>query len=375
MQTHQKTTRLARRAMARAGFTLVELLVGITIIALLAALLLSGLTRAVERARSTAAQQAVNTLVLGATQFENDFGFYPPLVHDGVVISNNDDLRRPGTEIDGQFQDGPLVAIDTGDIQFERLVVWSEGTDLSFFRRRSGDQSDPVQLPDGGEWDDDLAWSDIRYSKFALPFYLAGVGGKRLDGVAGPGFARPQSNGLFVGVGYPVGSTRDRYEPVVDPDKGSFKQVIGYSESLEYLEHATPEPGTIEPTDSEVAFLDPWGRAYRYYRWEPGRFESGRLVVENTLDLNIPPVLLDPNLYAEVRNDLNMAGEIDLTSGNAELRSARFAVVSAGTDGLFGTEPIERIARALRVDEPTALTAQVQLRGLVMEDNLVGLGK
>lgn len=377
MQMHPKTALARSAGTTQAGFTLVELLVGISIIGLLAALLISGLSRAVQRARSASAQQSVNALVLGVQQFENDFGFYPPLVHDGAVISNGNDDRRPSVEIDGRIQDGPLVAIDNGDIQFERLVVWSEGDDLSFFRRRSGDSSDTVELTEGGEWDDDTAWGDLRYSKYALPFYLSGVGGKRLDGVAGPGFARPQTNGLFVGVGYPVGSTRDRYDPFIDGDKGSLKQVIGYFEAEEFLEHDSTEPGTIMPSDAEVAFLDPWGRAYRYYRWESGRLDNGRLVVETTLDLNIPPVLIDPVLYAELRNtsDPAEAAEIDLTGDSADLRSARFAIVSAGADGLFGTEPTDEIARVLRLTEPTGLENKAELRKLAMEDNVVGLGK
>ncbi|MEM9373149.1 MAG: prepilin-type N-terminal cleavage/methylation domain-containing protein [Planctomycetota bacterium] len=372
---------LSRTGVAHAGFTLIELLVGITIIALLAALLISGLSRAVQRARSTGAQQSVDALVLAVTQFENEFGFYPPLVHDGAVISDGENARRPSVEIDGEVRDGPLVSIDTGDIRFERLVVWSEGEDLAFFRRRTGEPSgsDPVEITSGGEWDDDTAWSDLRYSKYALAFYLSGVGGKRLDGVTGPGFARPQSNGLFVGVGYPVGSTRDRYDPVIDADTGSLRQVTGYFERLEFLEHDSAEPGTPMPTDAEVAFVDPWGRAYRYYRWEPGRLEDGRLVVETTLDLNIPPVLVDAEIYAEIRNDPSNASDdrtdTDLTSDDAELRSARFAIVSAGADGFFGTEPIEEIARGFRERVPTTIEGKVSLRDRAMADNIVGLGK
>ncbi len=379
MPRHPKSAEHRPSRVPRAGFTLIELLVGITIIALLAALLISGLSRAVERARSTTAQQSIDALVLGVTQFKNDFGFYPPLVHDGAPISDGDDLRRPFVQIEGQQRDGPLVEIDSGDIQFERLVVWAEGEDSAFFRRREGGVNDRVELTQGGEWDDDRAWSDIRYSKFALPFYLSGVGGKRLDGVAGPGFARPQANGLFIGVGYPVGSTRDRYEPVVDADTGSLKQVIGYFEQLEYAEHESAVPGTVMPTDAEVAFLDPWGRAVRYYRWEAGRLVNGRLVVESTLDLNIPPVLVDPAVYAGVQNNPNNAVDDsianDLTGGDPELRSARFAIVSAGPDGLFGTEAIEDIAAALREAEPASLEGKADLRAKAMEDNVVGLGK
>lgn len=363
---------LFRTCRARA-FTLIELMVAITIILVLMALLLSGIARAVGRAREVGGQRAVETLTLGITQFENEFGFAPPLVHDGAVMTMGDPTRRPAAST----EDGPVVEMNAGQLTWEQLVVWLEGSraDSDILRRRTGVGADGVELIGGGVWDDDGAWDDIRYSKYALPYYLGGVGGKRLDGVAGPGMARPQADGLFVGVGYPVGSTRDRYPPMVDADKGSLKTAIGYFEPEEYPEHGQAAPASPMPTDSEVAYIDPWGRALRYYRWEPGRLSGGRLVVENTLDLNIPPVLLNPEVYGAVRNDPSTARDIDLTSGNAELKAARYAVVSAGPDGLFGTEPTDELARRLRRPTPTTLEEKMALRKLAWENNIVGLGK
>lgn len=377
MPMHEKTSRISRCRPERRAFTLIELLVSVAIVALIVALLLSGVSRVIQRAKSLSGQRAIDTLVLGVDQFESEFGFLPPLVHDGEVISQNMDDLRPAVSSGETPVDGPVEEVSVGDIQYERLVVWSEGDDFNFFRRRSGSGSDDVELPQGGVWNDDRAWSDVRYSKFSLPYYLGGIGGKRLDGVNGPGSARPQSNGLFVGVGYPVGSTRDRYDPVVDPDATSLKQTIGYFEAAEYPEHDGTAPAMPMPPDSHAAFVDPWGRAIRYYRWETGRLvDDRRLVVESTLDLNIPPVLLDPIVYAEGQNDpANVEDDnIDLTSGNTELRGARYAIVSAGPDGLFGTEPIEDIARKLRRTVPTELDAKASLRAEAMEDNLVGLG-
>ncbi|MFK7883815.1 MAG: type II secretion system protein [Phycisphaerales bacterium] len=371
MPQRQKTSRKIRPA-----FTLIELLVVVAIIALLISLLLAGVSRVISRAKSLSGQRAVDTLVLGVEQFQTEFGFLPPLVHDGEVISQGMNERRPSVLPGEPSVDGPVEEIMVGDLSYEKLVVWAEGDDFDFFRRREGMSNDGVELPNGSQWDNDQAWDDLRYSKYSLSYYLGGVGSKRLDGVAGPGFARPQENGLFVGVGYPVGSTRDRYDPVVSPETESMRQSVGYFESLEYLEHDGVVPSMPTPPDSHVAFIDPWGRAIRYYRWEPGRLVGGRLVVESTLDLNIPPVLLDPQLYAAALNDpliVESAG-IDLSSGNTQLRGARYAIVSAGPDGLFGTEPIEQIAQELRRSEPTDLDGIAALRASAREDNLVGLG-
>lgn len=359
---------------AKSGFTLIELLVTIAIIGVLAALLLAGVSKAVARARATSAARSVDALVLGVRQFDDQFGFLPPLVHDGVVISDGSPGFRPLTPIDGQRRDGPVVDVTVGNILFKQLVVWSEGADSSFFRRRTGTGGDAVELPSGGVWNDDSAWDDRRYSKYGLAYYLTGVGDKDLDGVRGPGLARPQSNGLFVGVGYPVGSSRDRYEPVIEGDTDSMRLITGYFDPDEYGEHGFATPTGFQPPDTHVAFTDPWGRAIRYYRWEPGRLVNGQFVVETTLDLNIPAVLLDPSQYAAVGNDPNRAKSIDLTGGNAELRAARFAIVSAGPDGLFGTEPTDVLADRLGRSRPTTLDDKIALRKRAWQDNIVGLG-
>jgi len=359
------------------AFSLIEILVSIVIIALLAALLLSGIARATVRARVLTAERGVDALVLGVRQFEDQFGFLPPLVHDGEVISQGDNARRPFiAQVEPQIDDGPLAERVTTGFRWEQLVVWSEGEDLDFFRRRSGRGADQIELvPGGPAWNDDEAWDDLRYSKFSLPYYLGGVGGVLLDGVQGPGMARPRADGNWEGVwrGTPA---RDRYDPVIDGEKSSLKLVFGYFEPAEYAEHGETAPTNVTPPDSHAAYVDPWGRAYRYYRWERGRYVGRRLVTETTLDLNIPPVLIDPVAMAAIRNDPANARTLPggLTGDNAELRGARYAIVSAGPNKLFGNEPIDEIARVLREPVPTSLDGQAAMRKSAWDDNIVGLG-
>ncbi|MGV6813827.1 MAG: type II secretion system protein [Phycisphaerales bacterium] len=369
----------------RFGFTLIELMVVISIIALIAALLITGLNQASKSAKRSASQRSAAAIAQAVTQFEIEFGFLPPLVHDGVSISAGDDAYRP-LKIDGNVsQDGPLFEQAGGAYTYRTVIAWSDGLDFDFFRRRNGTGADTINLSRGGSWDDDGAWEDRRYSKYALAYYLTGILDKDVDGVRGPGFARPIVDGTFLGIGYPVGASRDRYEPLMDVDRRGARLSTDYVEPNEFPEHLLdhsdpPDPNTIYNGYQEyqrnglVAIVDSFGNAFRYYRWEPGRFVNGQLVVENQLDLNLPPVLIDPVVLAKVQNDVARLDEADLTGGDTKLRDARFAIVSAGPNGLFGTEDIKTLSDEMGVAEPTTLEDIAKLRQEAWLDNAVEVG-
>ncbi|MBL4591840.1 MAG: type II secretion system protein [Phycisphaerales bacterium] len=361
----------------RSAFTLVELLVVISIIGVLVGVLLVGLTRALNSAKKAASEQSTSALAQAVVQFRSEFGFLPPLVHDGLVISGGDPNYQPLANLGSSQEDGPVIDIGIGNANPDIVLVWSEGFDRNFFRRRTGNPGDAIELPSGGgEWDDVGVWDDRRYSKFSLAYYIGGVLGKTIDGREGAGSARPLEDGSFEGVGYPVGSSRDRYDPTMDVDRRGVRIRVGYGHIDEYVEHGQPAPGTLTPDDFNTALVDSFGNAYRYYRWEHGRFVPGAgFVVENALDMNIPPILIDPVLYTKIRNSVTEAIKVDLTSGNTKLRNARFAVVGAGPDGLFGVEAIETIADALGVPVPTTSDEMGKLRKRVWDDNSVEVGK
>lgn len=372
----------------RIGFTLVELLVVISIIALIMGLVISGLNRATKTAKRAAGQRSAAAIAQAVEQFRNEFGFLPPLIHDGKCVSANDDAYRPLLNDLSVSEDGPVLEQTGGPYTFKTMVVWSEGLDYDFFRRRAGidTPNDQIKLATGTGWDDDGAWEDRRYSKYSLAYYLTGVLDKDVDGVRGPGLARPNDDGTFVGVGYPIGSARDRYEPTIDVDRRGVRIALDYIEPNEYPEHdlansVVPERATIVGDYEQyqrgalVALVDAFGNAYRYYRWEQGRFLNGQLVVERSLDLNLPPVLIDPLLLAQLMNDETTGIDLDLTGGDVKLRDARFAIVSAGPDGLFGTENIQTIADVLRDEVPTDLEAIATMRHRVWVDNAVEVGQ
>jgi len=368
----------------RGAFTLIELLVVIALIAVLLTLVLSGLNRASKTARRTASQRSAAALAQAVDQFKKEFGFLPPLVHDGMPMSGGSDTYRPEIFRSGDMQkDGPTFQSNDPNVTYDykTLVVWNEGLDFSFFTGRPG--------PYAGTWNSSDAWNDRRYSKYSLAYYLTGVLNKDVDGVRGPGMARPIIDGTFLGVGYPVGSVRDKFEPFMDVERRGARIVGDYVEPKEIPEHdGNANPIQLDSYDSVIAsyedyqkptlfaIVDGFGNAYRYYRWEQGKLVGGRLVVESEIDLNIPPVLIDPVEYELVRN---MASNLENSNVNyigedSSLRSARYAIVSAGPDGFFGTEHIETIANFLGADVPGDDTGKAEMRRKVWADNAYEVG-
>ncbi len=394
MHTHKShPERLGNPAAQSRAFSLLELVVVTALIVLLITFLASALGRASISARQTASQRSAEAIAVAVEHFRLEFGFLPPLVHDGEIINANGDfypwdvIANGLSSDDGPLKDGP----NSVTYAYKTLVVWSEGADFSFFRRRdSNDAADPVDIPGAGSWDIESAWDDRRYSRYALAYYLTGALPRSADGVAGQGMARPMANGGFANVGYPVGSTRDRYQPTIDTNRAGIKVRAGYARPIEIAEHDASitdfdslSPDMVydlyanEDQDLLVALVDNFGTAYRYYRWESGRYNNNRrLVVESTLDLNIPPILLNPLTLVELENNDTDAQEYDLTEGNLELRNARFAIVGAGADGLFGTEPIDYLVSQLSRRDPEGDPEEIaRLRQRAMDDNVIALGK
>jgi prepilin-type N-terminal cleavage/methylation domain-containing protein len=366
----------------RRGFTLIELLVVFVITLVLLTLVLSGLNRATKAGRRASTQESVSSLAKAVDQFKQEFGFLPPLVHDGMPVSAGDSAFRPADFLTGgSLDDGPTFLVTDGPYEYQTLVVWNEGVDAEFFRGRNNGG------PYESGWDEDQAWNDRRYSKYSLAFYLTGVLDKNVDGVRGPGMTRPIVDGSFLGVGYPVGSVRETYEPLMDTERRGAQIVNGYVEPKEVVEHdnsgTVGDAGSVRSMyedyqrDQLFSFVDSFGTAFRYYRWEPGRLVGLQRVINSELDLNIPPVLIDPVEYEKVQNNaMNLErADVSFIGDNTELRDARYAVVSAGPDGYFGTEAIETIAEFLGAPVPSSSEDAAQLRRQVWADNLFEVGR
>lgn len=373
------------------AFTLLELIVVFAIIVLVISFLSTALGRSTISARQTASQRSAEAIAAAVEQFQLEFGFLPPLVHDGPIVSGGtlypiDPITNSVSSDEGPLKDGLVNA----GYSYKTLVVWSQSSDFDFLRRREGTASDEVDLPEtGGAWQIESAWDDRRYSRYALAYYLTGMLPRSVDGVAGEGMSRPLINGGFANVGYPVGSTRDRYGATIDINRRGVRVQHGYARPVEIAEHdnnvdidtlTAQSVYDLYPADAQdnlIALVDAFGTAFRYYRWEHGRYNDRRqLVTVNSLDLNIPPVLLDPEAMIVVANDDAHTPMPDLTEGDLKIRQARFAIVGAGANKLFGTEPIEYIADQLGERDPGGDPAEIaRIRKVAMFDNVVALGK
>ncbi|MBO6514288.1 MAG: type II secretion system protein [Phycisphaerales bacterium] len=391
MPKHSSQPDRSSQSQARRAFTLLELVVVFAIIVLVISFLASALGRATISARQTASQRSAEAIAAAVEQFQLEFGFLPPLVHDGEIVSSNsirpiDPLTNSVSADEGPLKDGVVNA----GYNYKTLVVWSESADFDFLRRRDGSASDEVDLPSGGgPWNIDTAWDDRRYSRYALAYYLTGMLPRSVDGVAGEGMTRPLINGGFANVGYPVGSTRDRYGATIDINRRGVRVEHAYARPIEIAEHdASVDYTTLtaqsvydlypaDAQDSLIALVDAFGTAFRYYRWEHGRYNDRRqLITEDSLDLNIPPVLLDPEAMIEVENNDDYSPMPDLTEGDLKIRQARYAIVGAGADRLFGTEPIEYLVEQLGERDPAGDPAEIaRIRKVAMFDNVVALGK
>ena len=76
---------------SRPALTLVEILVAITVVAILGAILMAGIFPALNRAREAAIQVEMKQLESAIEEFKTEFGFYPPSFKQFAALTNDSD--------------------------------------------------------------------------------------------------------------------------------------------------------------------------------------------------------------------------------------------------------------------------------------------
>lgn len=287
MKTTHMPTRIASK---RGGFTLVELSVVIVVIVILISLVMVAAGRALRDSRVAAERLLLVSLNQAVEQFKQQFGFPPPLVNDDI----DDPPMNPGTN-----------------------PIWPD-PNTAYIRPRVRDSAflRSERRPD-----------EPRYSEYSLPYYLIGVldsddmssGNPPIDGVAGPGFTRPNEDGTFSRKG-------QTFAPFVDA--GVRKRLV--------TENAAQ--GRIEIVDRWYVPNANWP-AIRYYRWLPKTDNNGKVV-----QYLVPFTVGDPNLPEK-----------------QDLRNATFAIVSLGPDGQTNPRkpvPLGNVAGGPEVGPPRPLPGQ-----------------
>ena len=276
----------ARNTTRGRGFTLVELLIMIFIVAVLIGLLTVGMRYAIGAARGAAGTQDVASIKVAVESFKNDFGFFPPLVKDGF----------PG--LDDQNPEGPLVTRSVGGRTFTAPETYL--STLSPQSIRDDDREYLKEAP--GEY-------DYRFSNYSLAYYIMGHLPREIDGEEGPRAKPPLRDGSFDRL------TNESYSALFDPKAGG----------VAYAAWTANENQTVGRWELQ----DRNGVAYRYYRWLPAEAGDPGYQANNPLaNMRVPKIFGD----AVFDEDGNYSPAGDLT----EFRGAEYAIVAAGANGVFG---------------------------------------
>jgi type II secretory pathway pseudopilin PulG len=330
-----------RVARGRGAFTILELLISILLIGIVLSLVIVGGLAVTRSARGAADRAAVSGIATGLAQFREEFGFIPPLVKDKAT---------------------PAQVLTTAPGE-RRLVVYDLTNPADQARLRAS-----TAVPTAGN-----PLVDNRYSTVSLAAYLAGgmdfplsTSGEAiaLDGSAGPSFYRPTRDG-----GFEIPADVRRGSSATTRRTGTVYQ------SLVNLTKASPRLRANPSTPEEVELIDAAGVPIRYYRWLTGREQpagSGNFVVETIADLNVPAMVARDQSLAAFQY-LPKRGERDLAT-NVKVKSATWAIVSAGPNGVFGDEAIGEIAQRLGKPVPANAADEARLRGVAEEDNVVEVG-
>jgi len=326
-----------------------EMFATMIIIGVLVALLIVAVAGAVDAARGAADRQSLAGMKVAIGQFENEFGFLPPLINDGPPLDTSADAGPVN-------EDNEIVV--RGEVFLTGRLT---GTDGDGDPCGDGAGEDPDIISDNGA----DGYSDKRYSKVSLPYYLQGVSAatdgadpepRPLDGVEGEGFRTPRRDGSFDPTGRRHGALMDMSED---------RTAVSYFNENEFLEHGeTPLNPIQRNRPNVVAYIDREGRAFRYYRWvncDPSEPEE-----ELGEHMNVPRLMLDPFEWDD--------SDASAASNSAEIAGARYALIGAGRDGAFGTEPRDVLIRS--TDERSGAGGSLEsLRAKAMDDNVVEVGR
>ncbi len=268
-------TAATRAHSSRPGFTLIEILAALLVIALLIGILSVGFTALTRQANSSATLQDLTTIRNAVTHFKNEFGFLPPLVVDGS-----------GDRVDRM--DMPVPSIDVYD--YLDRDAGDAATAAAYLRNES--------LTEPAEQD--------RWSVYSIAYYLAGALDASIDGVEGVGYRKPRTDGTFEARGR-------EYVPALDAGTGGGVELRQRGDDL---------------TEGDVVVVDRFGTPYRYYRW------LHEEMIGSQADLNIPAILGSPDDNPELLSAqfaIVSAGR-NMVFGTEDIMELRTALNSDSSD-------------------------------------------
>ena len=326
------TPRANTPAHARRAFTLVELLVVITIIVLLIGILVPTGLFVLSNARKSSNQQLLQTISDGVYAFNQDFRYIPPLLSP-----------QPGSPTLAYSPDHLLATNHTGATRSASARL----TELSD-RRWHSVTSLPVYLLGVGSLAPPAAQSTIA----PTPGFLQEGGANyddRHDGAAGPGIRDPGPDRSWGGAAN-RGAHRPTFQgrvygPYIDPNIALANVRSARLTDFPFRNRINPPltEDNIEEMDMLV-FIDRFDTPTRYYKDWPERapgFPTPPGQSPETLR-EAPAELIS---YDTMLPLLGTPTDLDRRLIDRELIGKPFALLSAGPDGRWGELPARRTSR------------------------------
>jgi general secretion pathway protein G len=331
-----------RRARHRAGFTLVEVLVVISIIGVLVALLVPAIASAVGRANEAVVSGDIQSLSQSLASFKNTYGEYPP---SRVILSENGFY---------DVSNNTRLANAT-DLTYAQLAQRSLRYLRKFFPQASFSTSGPVFIPSPGltKWHDFNGNGTLDPQPYMLEgseclvFFLGGIPTQTSSGFGMSGFARspqtpflsePRTVGtLQLGTSNRTASLFEfKNERLVDNDNDGipgYVDSLGSGDDARFLAYFSGYGGGgYDPNDMNFPETDPDSGTgtvpfARYYR-AGGSGGLGGLSSSHRYVYYSP----SPNPYTSSPALPDATGSVPLVYINRD----SFQLFSAGRDRIYG---------------------------------------
>jgi prepilin-type N-terminal cleavage/methylation domain-containing protein len=339
--------RRPRQDRPRLGFTLVELMVVIVILAFLIALLLPALNSSIRTARNTAVGAEINQMAQALESFKSKYGDYPPsrilLIENGdyhLAIANVNPLNGHENDITvAQLAQRSLSYLRKF---FPRVVLSTSGTVPTTTNRwydfNGNGTIDNAYILDGHE---------------CLVFFLGGIPTPNGDSFSMSGFGKdptnPFSNNLSASANYSANRTAPLFEfnnARLFPDTSTRyastlnlapSQVPGY---LDSLGNAPPDFTPLAPINFYAYFS-----AYGNNGYDPNDVSFGSEVDANQqaaglyFKVGFPVTYLPSSLkfcFSFAPNPYTSTVTVPATGVVAFQKPQSFQIISSGVDGLYG---------------------------------------
>ena len=318
-------TRHTIPALATRGFTLVELLITISIIVLLIGILIPASSLVLSGSRESANQALLRTLADGAYSFSEDHRYYPPLLAPDtggglpseMYAADHTDSSRTATERRDALED----------------IRWHSVTTPALYLLGLGDLA-----PDAAEVSQPPGWlSDDTDPNFE----------NRHDGAEGLGIRSPGPDRSWGGA---VDRRRHRptfsgrvYGPYVDPTIGETQ--VRAARIDDFTTRTVTSPPLSESDVERMGMLvivDRFDAPIRYYKDWPERDLNATPGANNDEPATLVDAPLELIAYASI-SDYRDARDQPSRLPDNELIGAPAAFLSAGPDGRWGEREREEL--------------------------------